>query len=53
MASDFEATVGRLRDAGFEVEAADELWGEPRAFAKLPGGHRVEIMAAPPPPTRT
>ena len=53
VASDFEATVGRLRDAGFEVEAADELWGEPRAFAKLPGGHRVEIMAAPPPPTRT
>jgi catechol 2,3-dioxygenase-like lactoylglutathione lyase family enzyme len=50
VAADFEATVKRLADAGFEVEAADELWGEPRSFAKLPGGHRVEIMAAPPPP---
>ena len=50
VASDFEATVGRLRDAGFEVEEADELWGEPRAFALLPGDGRVEVMAAPPPP---
>jgi catechol 2,3-dioxygenase-like lactoylglutathione lyase family enzyme len=48
-APDFDATVGALRDAGFEVENADELWGEPRAFASLPGGQRVEVMAAPPP----
>jgi hypothetical protein len=38
-----------MRDAGFEVEPADELWGEPRAFAVMPGGQRVELMAAPPP----
>jgi len=49
VASAFSATVGRLRDAGFEVEEANELWGEPRAFAVMPGGQRVELMAAPPP----
>jgi ubiquinone/menaquinone biosynthesis C-methylase UbiE len=38
-----------LRDAGFDVEDTRELWGEPRAFAIAPGGHRVELMAAPPP----
>lgn len=46
---DFPATVGGLRSAGFEVEDADELWGEPRAFAILPSGQRLELMAAPPP----
>jgi catechol 2,3-dioxygenase-like lactoylglutathione lyase family enzyme len=51
VAPKFEATVNRLREAGFEVEAADELWGEPRAFALMPGGGRVELMAAPPAPT--
>lgn len=45
----FEATVRRLREAGFEVEDHRELWGEPRSFVLAPGGHRVEIMAAPPP----
>ena len=51
VAPDFEATSARLRDAGFEVEEARELWGERRAFAIAPGGHRVELMAAPPPPS--
>lgn len=51
VASDFDGTVGGLRDAGFTVEAADELWGEPRSFAVLPGGGRVEVMAAPPTPS--
>jgi catechol 2,3-dioxygenase-like lactoylglutathione lyase family enzyme len=50
VASDFEQAMARMRDAGFEVEPADELWGEPRAFALMPGGQRVELMAAPPPP---
>jgi hypothetical protein len=50
VAADFDATVAGLRDAGFEVEEADELWGERRSFAVLPGGQRVEVMAAPPPP---
>ena len=39
----------RLRDAGFDVEDARELWGADRAFAIAPGGHRVELMASPPP----
>jgi catechol 2,3-dioxygenase-like lactoylglutathione lyase family enzyme len=49
VASDFAAAVARLRDAGFQVEEADELWGKPRSFAILPSGQRVEVMAAPPP----
>ena len=48
VAPDFDAAVARLRDAGFEVEPSRELWGEPRAVATAPGGHRVELMRAPP-----
>jgi catechol 2,3-dioxygenase-like lactoylglutathione lyase family enzyme len=47
---DFEATVARLRGAGLEVEPKREHWGQPRALAIAPGGHRVELMAAPPQP---
>jgi catechol 2,3-dioxygenase-like lactoylglutathione lyase family enzyme len=39
----------RLAEAGFEVEDHRQLWGADRAFALAPGGHRVELMAAPPP----
>ena len=46
---DYDATLGRLRDAGHEVEERARHWGAPRAFAKAPGGHRVELMASPPP----
>jgi hypothetical protein len=49
VAPDFEATVARLREHGFEVEPRGEHWGAPRAHAIAPGGHRVELMAAPPP----
>lgn len=49
VAPDHANTVAALRAAGFEVEDAQELWGEARAFALAPGGHRVELMAAPPP----
>jgi catechol 2,3-dioxygenase-like lactoylglutathione lyase family enzyme len=45
---DFEATLASLEEAGHQVERAQELWGKPRAFAIAPGGHRVELMAAPP-----
>ena len=48
VAEDFDATVRRLQAAGFEVEPARELWGERRAVTTAPGGHRVELMAAPP-----
>ena len=46
---DFEATFAALDEGGFEPERHHELWGEPRAFARMPGGHLVELMAAPPP----
>ena len=51
VATEYDAFVGRLRDAGLEVEDADELWGERRAFVLTPGGGRLEVMAAPPPPS--
>ena len=51
VAVDFDDTVSRLREAGFTVEDAQELWGQPRAFAIAPAGHRVELMAAPPLPS--
>ena len=47
---DYDATLGRLGDAGFDVRPGEELWGEPRAFVHSPGGLRVEVMAVPPPP---
>jgi catechol 2,3-dioxygenase-like lactoylglutathione lyase family enzyme len=46
---DHAEAKGRLRSAGFEVEDTRQLWGADRAFAIAPGGHRVELMAAPPP----
>ena len=45
---DFEQTVERIDAAGHDVEPATKLWGESRAFVITPGGHRVELMAAPP-----
>jgi catechol 2,3-dioxygenase-like lactoylglutathione lyase family enzyme len=46
---DYDATLDRLREAGHEVDPRREHWGAPRAFVRAPGGHRVEVMAAPPP----
>lgn len=48
--ADFERAVGGLRDAGFEVRPGREHWGAARAKAIAPGGHTVELMAAPPHP---
>lgn len=47
--ADFDAAAAALRDAGFEVQARTEHWGAARAFTRSPAGHRVELMAAPPP----
>lgn len=49
VAPDHAEAKERLRDAGFQVEDTRQLWGADRAFAVAPGGHRVELMAAPPP----
>jgi catechol 2,3-dioxygenase-like lactoylglutathione lyase family enzyme len=48
VAPDFEATVARLRERGFEVERRRAHWGAARASVTAPAGHRVELMAAPP-----
>ncbi len=45
---DFEAVIERLRGRGFGVEPRGEHWGTARAHTTAPGGHRVELMAAPP-----
>lgn len=50
VAPDFDATIARLREHGFSVEPKREHWGQPRALAIAPGGHRVELMAAAPAP---
>lgn len=47
---DYDATLGRLRAAGHDPQPTTEHWGAPRAFVRTPGGHRVELMSAPPPP---
>lgn len=47
--ADFDAAVERLRGLGFEVRPGGEHWGVPRAHTVAPGGHQVELMAAPPP----
>jgi catechol 2,3-dioxygenase-like lactoylglutathione lyase family enzyme len=45
---DFEDALARLRGAGVEVLDRREYWSAPRAKATAPGGHIVELMAAPP-----
>jgi catechol 2,3-dioxygenase-like lactoylglutathione lyase family enzyme len=45
---DYEETLARLRESGFEPDPRREHWGAPRCFVRGPGGHRVEVMAAPP-----
>jgi catechol 2,3-dioxygenase-like lactoylglutathione lyase family enzyme len=45
----YEATLDRLRADGFVAEPQTEYWGAARAYLRDPAGHRVEVMAAPPP----
>jgi catechol 2,3-dioxygenase-like lactoylglutathione lyase family enzyme len=49
VAQDFDAALAALRDAGLEPEEHTRHWGAPRAFVRSPAGHRVEVMAEPPP----
>jgi catechol 2,3-dioxygenase-like lactoylglutathione lyase family enzyme len=48
VAPDYAAALERLRAAGHPVEPRTEHWGSPRAFARDPAGHVVEVMAFPP-----
>ena len=47
---DYDSVLAALRDHGFDPEPRTEHWGAPRSFVRDPAGHRVELMAAPPPP---
>ncbi|MBI5104023.1 MAG: hypothetical protein HZB46_03375 [Solirubrobacterales bacterium] len=40
---DYDAVTRAL-----DVEPRTQHWGAPRGFVRSPGGHRVEVMAAPP-----
>ena len=46
---DFDEAVAAVRSLGHEFEESRQLWGERRGFVLAPSGHRIELMAAPPP----
>ena len=46
---DWDATLEGLHAAGYESRPAMRLWDAERVYPRAPGGHRVEIMSAPPP----
>lgn len=48
VAPDYDATLDRLRAAGYEPDPRREHWGAARCFVRGPGGHRAEVMAAAP-----
>jgi hypothetical protein len=45
---DFDTTLAGLREHGFETRPGRRHWGSRRAHAIAPGGHCVELIAAPP-----
>jgi catechol 2,3-dioxygenase-like lactoylglutathione lyase family enzyme len=49
VAPDYDGALDALRGAGFEPEPRTAHWGAPRCFVREPAGHRVEVMASPPP----
>ncbi len=50
LADDYEATLERLRDAGFERREGRNAWDAPRSFVRDPAGHLVEVMSKSPQP---
>ncbi|MDQ2700699.1 MAG: hypothetical protein M3Y23_05155 [Actinomycetota bacterium] len=48
VARDFEETVKRLDEGGFDSEERRPLWGHRRVKLVSPSGHTVEVMAAAP-----
>jgi len=48
VAADYDGTLARLREAGYDPQPRQQHWGAARAFVLAPGGHRVELMARPP-----
>jgi hypothetical protein len=43
-----EPALERLAELGFESEERRRHWGARRVMVKAPGGHRIELMEAPP-----
>jgi catechol 2,3-dioxygenase-like lactoylglutathione lyase family enzyme len=48
IAPEFDTTISALEAAGFTPEPRTPHWGASRAYVHSPGGHLVELMAAPP-----
>ncbi|MGA7397092.1 MAG: hypothetical protein WBW62_06545 [Solirubrobacterales bacterium] len=48
VARDFEETIVRLNEGGFETDERRELWGKRRVKVTCPSGHKVELMAGAP-----
>ncbi len=49
VAPDYAAATTMLRERGFDVGERSPHWGAERCFVSSPAGHRVELMAFPPP----
>lgn len=45
-----EEALERLAELGFEIEERRRHWGVRRVVVAAPGGHRIELMEAPPGP---
>jgi catechol 2,3-dioxygenase-like lactoylglutathione lyase family enzyme len=50
IADDYDATLARLSEHGFELRPGSNAWNAPRTFVLDPAGHRVEVMWKPPHP---
>jgi catechol 2,3-dioxygenase-like lactoylglutathione lyase family enzyme len=50
VAEHYGETLMQLRKHRIEVHERARHWGAERCFATSPGGHRIEVMAFPPPP---
>lgn len=49
IAPNFEEATTSLSAAGFTPEPRTAHWGAARAYVHSPGGHLIELTAAPPP----
>ena len=50
VADDYEATLARLTDKGYELREGSNAWDAARSFVRDPAGHLVEVMSKPPRP---
>jgi catechol 2,3-dioxygenase-like lactoylglutathione lyase family enzyme len=50
VADDYEATLTRLNEGGFELREGTNAWDAPRSFVRDPAGHLIEVMSKPPRP---